>query len=96
MAHKRCECDFQVCLNAKTCLKMCAKERPVLCEQPNGPFFFNGVFHLFSQCRKMAAVMPIPPGGWCHYASRDLVKWRRLGYPLQPDQWYDNVSLDTG
>jgi beta-fructofuranosidase len=65
-------------------------------EQPNGPFYFNGVYHLFSQCRKMAAVMPIPPGGWCHYASRDLVKWRRLGYPLRPDHSYDNISLDTG
>jgi hypothetical protein len=63
---------------------------------PNGPFFFRGVFHLFSQCRQMAAVMPIPPGGWCHYASKDLVKWRRLGYPLRPDRSYDNISLDTG
>ena len=35
-------------------------------------------------------------GGWCHYASKDLIKWRRLGYPLRPDQSYDNISLDTG
>ena len=63
---------------------------------PNGPFFFNGVFHLFSQCRKLAVRLPIPPGGWCHYASKDLVKWRRLGYPLRPDQPYDNISLNTG
>ena len=63
---------------------------------PNAPFWFNGVFHLFSQCRQMAAVLPIPPGGWCHYASVDLIKWRRLGYALRPDRWYDNISLDTG
>ena len=63
---------------------------------PNAPFFFNGVFHLFSQCRKMAAAFPIPPGGWCHYGSKDLVKWRRLGYALRPDRWYDEISLDTG
>ena len=63
---------------------------------PNGPFFFRGVFHLFSQCRQMAAAMPIPPGGWCHYASRNLIKWRRLGFALQPDRWFDEISLDTG
>jgi hypothetical protein len=66
------------------------------CADPNGPFYFNGVFHLFSQCRRMAAAFPIPPGGWCHYASRDLIKWRRLGYALKPDMSYDNISLDTG
>ena len=38
---------------------------------PNGPFFYKGVFHLFFQDHN-----PMQLGG--HLASKDLINWHRL------------------
>ena len=49
---------------------------------PNGPFVYNGVYHLFYQDHVAGGVV----GG--HLASDDLIKWRRLEVGLWNDQWY--------
>ena len=56
---------------------------------PNAPFFFNGMYHLFYQDHVLGGVV----GG--HAASPDLVHWKRLEVALWNDRWYDDNSVYT-
>ena len=64
---------------------------------PNGPFYYNGVYHLFYQdhlCLNNSGVGIGPV--WAHVASRDLAHWTRLGVALWNDRWYDERAVFTG
>lgn len=64
---------------------------------PNGPFYFNGVYHLFYQdhlCMNRSGVGIGPV--WAHVVSRDLAHWARLGIALWNDKWYDERAVFTG
>ncbi|KAH9532598.1 hypothetical protein CY35_18G006600 [Sphagnum magellanicum] len=55
---------------------------------PCGPFYFNGVYHVFYQYNPLGAYW----GGnmsWGHSASTDLMHWTFLGSALEPSEWYD-------
>nr|BCM94851.1 vacuolar invertase 1 [Eustoma grandiflorum] len=61
---------------------------------PNGPLFYKGWYHLFYQYN---------PGGpiwgnivWGHAISRDLVHWHHLPLAMTADQWYDINGVWTG
>eukprot|EP00035_Acanthoeca_spectabilis_P013115 m.238676 g.238676 ORF g.238676 m.238676 type:complete len:606 (-) comp15806_c0_seq22:242-2059(-) len=55
---------------------------------PNGPMFYNGVYHLFFQDH-----VPMQVGG--HLATRDFVHWARLPIALWNDRWYDQEAVWT-
>eukprot|EP01116_Phalansterium_solitarium_P022188 TRINITY_DN7234_c0_g1_i1.p1 TRINITY_DN7234_c0_g1~~TRINITY_DN7234_c0_g1_i1.p1 ORF type:complete len:583 (+),score=182.76 TRINITY_DN7234_c0_g1_i1:51-1799(+) len=61
---------------------------------PNGPMFWNGQYHLFFQCNPDAATWG--DMHWGHAVSADLVTWRHLPYALSPDQPYDVGGVYTG
>ena len=56
---------------------------------PNGPFYFNGVYHLMYQDHVVGGIV----GG--HIASDDLITWRQLEVALWNDKWYDKGSVYT-
>ena len=64
---------------------------------PNGPFQWRGLFHLFYQDH-----LAIPNDGigigpvWGHVVSRDLATWARLPVALWNDEWYDGRAVFTG
>jgi len=61
---------------------------------PNGPMYFNGKYHLFFQYN--------PTGykwgnmHWYHVISDDLVHWKHLPVALAPDQSYDCGGVYSG
>ncbi|KAG0491924.1 hypothetical protein HPP92_005322 [Vanilla planifolia] len=61
---------------------------------PNGPVFYKGWYHLFYQYNRDAAVWGNIT--WGHAASRDLVHWLHLPVAMVPDQWYDANGVWTG
>jgi sucrose-6-phosphate hydrolase SacC (GH32 family) len=61
---------------------------------PNGPMFFNGIYHLFYQYNPNH-----PYWGdmhWGHAVSKDLVFWQHLPPALYPDQTYDQQGVFSG
>ncbi|CAN4127581.1 unnamed protein product [Withania somnifera] len=54
---------------------------------PNGPLYYKGWYHLFYQYNPEAAVW----GNivWGHAVSRDLIHWHHLPVAMVSDQWYD-------
>lgn len=61
---------------------------------PNGPMYFNGYYHLFFQYNPEG-----PKWGdmhWYHMASKDCVHWQHLPVALAPDQPYDCGGIFSG
>lgn len=61
---------------------------------PNGPLFYKGWYHLFYQYNPEGAVW----GNivWGHAISRDLIHWLHLPLAMIADQWYDLNGVWTG
>ncbi|CAF1099930.1 unnamed protein product [Rotaria magnacalcarata] len=61
---------------------------------PNGPVYFNGYYHMFFQYNPNAAVWG--DMHWAHSYSKDMVHWIHLPIALAPDQPYDTNGIFTG
>ncbi|KAH7668353.1 Beta-fructofuranosidase protein [Dioscorea alata] len=61
---------------------------------PNGPVFYKGWYHLFYQYNPDSAVWGNIT--WGHAVSRDLIRWRHLPLAMVRDQWYDSDGVWTG
>nr|ABB77251.1 vacuolar invertase BObetaFRUCT3 [Bambusa oldhamii] len=62
---------------------------------PNGPVYYKGWYHLFYQYNPEGAVWGNKIA-WGHAASRDLLHWRHLPIAMLPDRWYDINGVWTG
>jgi beta-fructofuranosidase len=62
---------------------------------PNGPIFWNGHYHMFYQYNPNAAVWG--DMHWAHAVSDDMVRWRHLPIALAPTpNWNDSAGCFTG
>lgn len=61
---------------------------------PNGPLYHMGWYHLFYQYNPDAAVWGNIT--WGHAISEDLINWYHLPFAMVPDQWYDINGVWTG
>lgn len=61
---------------------------------PNGPMFYKGYYHLFYQWNPYAAVWGNIT--WGHAVSTDMIHWSILDLALVPDQWYDQYGCWSG
>ncbi|KAJ6826285.1 invertase 2 [Iris pallida] len=61
---------------------------------PNGPLYYKGWYHLFYQYNPDAAVWGNIT--WGHSVSRDLVNWQDLPLAMVRDRWYDINGVWTG
>ncbi|KAL5728216.1 beta-fructofuranosidase [Ranunculus cassubicifolius] len=61
---------------------------------PNGPMFYKGWYHLFYQYNPDAAVWGNIT--WGHAVSKDLIHWLYLPLAMVPDKWYDINGVWTG
>ncbi|GKV33783.1 hypothetical protein SLEP1_g42242 [Rubroshorea leprosula] len=61
---------------------------------PDGPLFHKGWYHLFYQYNPDSAVWGNIT--WGHAVSKDLIHWLYLPFALVPDQWYDIGGVWTG
>ncbi|KAI7730221.1 hypothetical protein M8C21_023058 [Ambrosia artemisiifolia] len=61
---------------------------------PNGPVYYKGWYHLFYQYSPKAPVWGLIV--WGHAVSRDMVHWRHLPIAMETDQWYDANGVWTG
>ena len=61
---------------------------------PNGPAFFGGQFHMFFQHNPFAPVWGNMT--WGHAVSPDMVRWKLLPNALHPDMWYDKDGVFSG
>ena len=62
---------------------------------PNGPIFWKGMYHMFFQYNPGAAVWGNMH--WAHAASPDMVHWRHLPIALAPTPgWHDADGCFTG
>lgn len=61
---------------------------------PNGPVFYKGWYHLFYQYNPEGAVW----GNivWGHAVSKDMIHWRHLPIAMEADHWYDIDGVWTG
>ncbi|KAJ6790490.1 beta-fructofuranosidase, insoluble isoenzyme 4-like [Iris pallida] len=61
---------------------------------PNGPMYYNGIYHLFYQYNPYAAVWGNI--SWGHSVSTDLVHWTGVGLALSPTDPYDIDGCFSG
>ncbi|KAL8539585.1 hypothetical protein ACS0TY_001263 [Phlomoides rotata] len=61
---------------------------------PNGPLYYNGWYHLFYQYNPDSAIWGNIT--WAHAISKDLIHWLHLPFAMVPDQWYDINGVWTG
>lgn len=61
---------------------------------PNGPLYHKGYYHLFYQYNPYSAVWGNIT--WGHAVSTDLIHWKHLPLAMVPDQWYDINGVWTG
>ncbi|XP_057729091.1 beta-fructofuranosidase, insoluble isoenzyme CWINV6-like isoform X1 [Arachis stenosperma] len=62
---------------------------------PNGPMYYKGVYHLFYQHNPTAATFG---DGivWGHSVSYDLINWIHLNNAIEPSEAYDIISCWSG
>uniref|UniRef100_A0ACD5UU21 Uncharacterized protein n=2 Tax=Avena sativa TaxID=4498 RepID=A0ACD5UU21_AVESA len=61
---------------------------------PNGPLYYKGWYHLFYQWNPDGAVWGNI--SWGHAVSRDLIHWLHLPVAMEPDHWYDINGVWSG
>lgn len=61
---------------------------------PNGPLYHKGYYHLFYQYNPDSAVWGNIT--WGHAISTDLIQWKYLPISMVPDHWYDINGVWTG
>ncbi|XP_062092163.1 acid beta-fructofuranosidase 1, vacuolar-like [Humulus lupulus] len=61
---------------------------------PDGPLYYKGWYHLFYQYNPESAVWGNIT--WGHAVSRDLIHWLYLPFAMVPDHWYDINGVWTG
>lgn len=61
---------------------------------PNGPLYHKGYYHLFYQYNPDSAVWGNIT--WGHAVSTDLIHWKYLPLSMVPDQWYDINGVWSG
>ncbi|KAG0560441.1 hypothetical protein KC19_10G180200 [Ceratodon purpureus] len=61
---------------------------------PNGPMYYKGFYHLFYQYNPWGAVWGNLT--WGHAVSEDLLHWLDLEPALKGDQWYDVGGVWSG
>merc|ERR1719331_369599 len=61
---------------------------------PNGPMFFNGYYHLFFQYNPKSKKWG--DMHWYHMKSKDMLHWEHLPVALAPDQPYDCGGIFSG
>ncbi|XP_055827173.1 acid beta-fructofuranosidase [Solanum dulcamara] len=61
---------------------------------PNGPLYYKGWYHLFYQYNPDSAIWGNIT--WGHAVSTDLIHWLYLPFAMVPDQWYDINGVWTG
>jgi Beta-fructosidases (levanase/invertase) len=61
---------------------------------PNGPVFIKGQFHMFMQHNPKAPVWGNMT--WAHAVSPDMVNWQRLPHAMYPDKPYDKDGVFSG
>ncbi|WCJ36490.1 Acid beta-fructofuranosidase [Euphorbia peplus] len=61
---------------------------------PDGPLFYMGWYHLFYQYNPDSAIWGNIT--WGHAVSTDLIHWLYLPFAMIPDQWYDINGVWTG
>ncbi|XP_019432908.1 PREDICTED: beta-fructofuranosidase, insoluble isoenzyme 1-like [Lupinus angustifolius] len=61
---------------------------------PNGPMYYNGYYHLFYQYNPNGSVW----GNivWAHSVSKDLVNWKALEHALYPSKPFDKFGCWSG
>ncbi|XP_047980501.1 beta-fructofuranosidase, insoluble isoenzyme 1-like [Salvia hispanica] len=61
---------------------------------PNGPMYFNGIYHLFYQYNPKGAVW----GNivWAHSVSKDLINWHALEPAIFPSKPFDQFGCWSG
>lgn len=61
---------------------------------PNGPMYYNGIYHLFYQYNPKGAVW----GNivWAHSVSKDLINWQKLEHAIFPSKPFDQYGCWSG
>ncbi|KAL7133596.1 hypothetical protein ABFS83_12G151800 [Erythranthe nasuta] len=61
---------------------------------PNGPMYYNGIYHLFYQYNPKGAVW----GNivWAHSVSKDLINWKKLDPAIYPSKPFDQYGCWSG
>ncbi|KAM3391400.1 hypothetical protein ACQJBY_012843 [Aegilops geniculata] len=63
---------------------------------PNGPMYHNGVYHLFYQYNPLGATWGSGNLSWGHSVSRDLMNWDALDTALDPTAPFDSNGCWSG
>lgn len=61
---------------------------------PNGPMYYNGIYHLFYQYNPKGAVW----GNivWAHSVSKDLINWKKVEHAIFPSKPFDKYGCWSG
>uniref|UniRef100_A0A804M8R6 Beta-fructofuranosidase, insoluble isoenzyme 7 n=2 Tax=Zea mays TaxID=4577 RepID=A0A804M8R6_MAIZE len=63
---------------------------------PNGPVYYNGMYHLFYQYNPHGALWDVGNLSWGDSVSGDLVNWAALGNALDPTAPFDANGCASG
>lgn len=78
------------------------KQRPIFhmmppanwMNDPNGPIYYKGEFHLFYQYNPAGAFWG--DMHWGHAVSKDMIHWEHLPIALAPSEYYDKDGVFSG